>query len=441
MRFASVPFNQNQMGWPLSETDRQLQPQLVGDITADWVVIGSGYAGVSFARRLASLNPQLNIVLIDAESAANSSSARNSGFVIGLPHNIGSSTAELKKAQDYRALLQEGIRLLEEAVTTHQIECEWESVGKYHCQIDSSSEAIMQEYVDNLELMQEPYSLLSREELYQKLGTRLYSKGIYTPSCILVNPAKLIAGLERHLPDNVTVYHQTPALAIHNENGGIRVTTLQGTILTAQLMLATNALSRELSPVISRQASMATYASITAPLTTEQRQRLPSMKSWGLTPVNAIAGATLRYTFDHRFLIRQHVDPALRGEITAGLTANAARQHLALFHNAYPQLQDVLLEKTWSGTISVTRNGAPVWGEISPRVWTAGGCNGAGISKQTIAAALLADLAMGQDNPLITSMRSLGQANFMPPSPFLDIGVASALWKERYMGRKEMPIC
>ena len=125
-------------------------------------------------------------------------------------------------------------------------------------------------------------------------------------------------------------------------------------------MLAPNALSRELSPTVSRQASMATYASITAPLTPEQRQRLPAMESWGLTPVNAIAGATLRYTHDHRFLVRHHVDPALRGVITAGQTASAARQHLALFHTAYPQLQDVPLERTWSGTISVTRNGEQI---------------------------------------------------------------------------------
>ena len=239
--------------------------------------------------------------------------------------------------------------------------------------------------------------------------------------------------------ENVTVYHQTPALAMRQENGGVRVTTLQGTIRADQAMLATNALSRELSPTVSRQASMATYASITAPLTPEQRQRLPAMESWGLTPVNAIAGATLRYTHDHRFLVRQHVDPALRGVITAGQTASAARQHLALFHTAYPQLQDVPLERTWSGTISVTRNGAPVWGRLAPQIWTAGGCNGAGVSKQTIAGTLLADLAMGQDNPLIAAMQSLGQANVMPPSPFLDIGVAGALWKERYVGRKEMP--
>ena len=64
MKFASIPFNQNQVGWPLNEIDRQIRPQLSGNINADWVVIGSGYAGVSFARRLASLNPQLKIVLI-----------------------------------------------------------------------------------------------------------------------------------------------------------------------------------------------------------------------------------------------------------------------------------------------------------------------------------------------------------------------------------------
>lgn len=35
MKFVSVPFNQNQSGWSLCEADRQLQPQLVGNITAD----------------------------------------------------------------------------------------------------------------------------------------------------------------------------------------------------------------------------------------------------------------------------------------------------------------------------------------------------------------------------------------------------------------------
>ena len=54
MRFASVPFNQNQVGWPLNEEDLYRQPSLSVYIKADWVLIGSGDAGVRFAPSLAA---------------------------------------------------------------------------------------------------------------------------------------------------------------------------------------------------------------------------------------------------------------------------------------------------------------------------------------------------------------------------------------------------
>ncbi|WON77514.1 FAD-binding oxidoreductase [Serratia sp. UGAL515B_01] len=437
MKYASVPLNQNQNGWLQEDMLPAAYPTLVGDNQADWVVVGSGFTGVSFARRLASHDRNLKIIVIDAACAAESSSARNSGFIIGLPHNIGSSTAELKKAQSYRSLLQEGINQLTTVIEQQDIECEWENVGKYHCQVDTTQERVLKEYTDNLDTMNEPYQILEKESLYQKLGTRFYHKGIYTPSTILVNPAKLINALANSLPENVTVHNNTPVLKILP--GAIaQVVTPYGTIKAANIMLATNALSRELAPVTSKQAAMATFASITAPLTEEQRKRLPAMSSWGLTPVNAIAGATLRYTQDHRFLIRQHVAAALNGRVTAVQTYQATQLHQRLFQKIYPQLGDVPLTRTWSGTISVTRNGAPVWGALSKNIYTAGGCNGAGVSKQTVAGTLLADFALGQDHPLIGAMQELGKANYLPPSPILDIAIAASLLKERYLGRREI---
>lgn len=436
---SGIPFNHNINGWPLEEGQRPPEHKpLAEDIETDWVVIGSGFSGVAFAGRLAALDNKLRIVLLDAASATESSSARNSGFMIGLPHNIGSSTAELKKANDYRTLLQEGARLLNESTETHGIDCEWENVGKYHCMVDRSGDGILKEYIASLEVIGEPYEVLENEALHARLGTRFYSKGIHTPSCVLVNPAKLIDGLVRNLPVNVRVFDHTPVLSIDQSNG-IVVTTPLATIRSRHVMLATNALSAGLYPTRSRQAAMATYASLTEPLTPVQRERLPAeLSSWGLTPVNAIAGATLRFTRDQRFLVRQHVEAALDGQISPQRTWNAAQKHKAFFKKVFPQLADVKLAHTWSGTISVTRNGAPVWGKLHPGIYTAGGCNGAGISKQTVAGHLLADYAVGHDNPLIATMQSLGQANFMPPSPFLDIGIAASLWKERFLGRKEI---
>lgn len=438
MKYASIPFNQNKTGWPVDENAQGRFPVLSGKHKAQWVVVGAGFSGVAFAQRLAERHPESQIVLLDAESAIESASARNSGFIIGLPHNIGSSTSELKKADHYRQLLQQGIRELRSRIDQTGIACDWSQSGKYHCQIAATDGRILQEYVDSLKRMDAAYELKDREALSDELGTRLYHAGIYTPDSILVNPAALIAGLVRHLPANVTVYNHSPVMAIDYSGRNARVLTVQGCVEAERVMLATNALSRELSPALNRQAPMATFASITAPLNEEQLQRIASTPGWGLTPVNAIAGATLRYTNDRRFLIRQHVEPALKGIVTAQQTWHAARRHAAFFAKAYPQLSDVNIEHTWSGTISVTRNGAPVWGQVGPKVWAVGGCNGAGISKQTIAGRLLADYVLGEDNPLIASMQALGQANWMPPSPFLDVGIAASLLKERYLGRNEI---
>lgn len=437
MRYASLPFNQNQLGWPAGERCFPPQPMLRGDITADWVIVGAGFAGVAFARRLAEINPTLKIIIVEVHCTRESASARNSGFVIGLPHNIGSSTAELKKANAYRNLLQEGIRQLEQIISQHDLQCDWEQVGKYHCQAANSNDRVLKAYASHLDLMNESWQMLSSEELYPKLGTRFYSKGIFTPGCVLINPAQLIAGLNHYLPENVQRYDNTPVLGIRYGSVA-EVLTPFGVIKTPKVMLATNALSPELRPGLSRQAAMATFASITDPLTDEQLATLPPMLSWGLTPVNAIAGATFRFTTDRRFLIRQHVIPALKGQVSTAETYQATQLHQRLFNKVFPTLSSVKLSHTWSGTISVTRNGAPEWGMLNKFVCTAGGCNGAGVSKQTVAGSLLADFIMKQDNPHIADMLSLGKASFMPPSPALDIGIAFSLMKERFSGRKEV---
>lgn len=431
-----LPLNQNISGWLSQHPQPAAFPALTTALDADWIVIGAGYAGLAFARRLAANNPALKIVILEAGTAWDNASARNSGFIIGLPHNIGSSTAELEKAHAWRKLLQAGIQHLENVVDAFQIRCDWEVAGKYHCQVASGQEKILQAYCTSLDQMEETYQLLDNAALQERLGTSFYHKAIFTPDTILVNPALLMAGLAESLPENVSLYYHSPALAIDYDRHAT-VYTPAGMVRAPKVMLATNALSNALLPGIRRQAAMATFASLTPPLTEQQLARLPSMASWGLTPVNAIAGATLRFTADRRFLFRQHVIPALRGGVSARQTQKAAQLHRQLFHRIYPQLADVPFSHCWSGTISVTRNGAPQWGKINKFLYTAGGCNGAGISKQTIAGELLADYVCEKDNPLLADMQALGKANWLPPSPVLNIAINSALQKERWLGRKE----
>ena len=78
----SLPQNDQTCGWINCLEPRKSFPILKGRQLADWVVIGGGYTGLSFARRMASLKPDARIIVIDGCAVGEGGSARNSGFAI-----------------------------------------------------------------------------------------------------------------------------------------------------------------------------------------------------------------------------------------------------------------------------------------------------------------------------------------------------------------------
>ena len=86
-----LPKDDRTNGWSGVLPPRQANSALQGDATADWLVLGAGYAGLAAAQRLAELHPDQSIATVDAGEAGENASGRNSGFAIDLPHNVGSS--------------------------------------------------------------------------------------------------------------------------------------------------------------------------------------------------------------------------------------------------------------------------------------------------------------------------------------------------------------
>ena len=64
--------------------------QLDEDQSADFAVVGAGFAGLAAARRLTQLAPGSRILMLDAGRIAEGASGRNSGFMIDLPHELTS---------------------------------------------------------------------------------------------------------------------------------------------------------------------------------------------------------------------------------------------------------------------------------------------------------------------------------------------------------------
>ena len=432
-----LPSNDSTNGWSRILPPRNPRPPLAGRRRADWVVVGAGYAGLAAARRLAENRPGDEIVLIEAGEAGENASGRNSGFAIDLPHVISSSQDELEGSHRYMALARAAIAYHETQIERHGIACDWSKPGKY--QTASSDEGVrdmLEPFARELEALGEPYTWIDKADLDRRLGTTHFRAAVYTPGCRLLNPAALVRGLADSLPENVTLYENSPVTGLDTD-GPVSLTTRDGEVVAAQMILGVNAFARHFGYFPRRLLPFAANASLSRRLTPAEREALGCEDNWGVTPANAFTSITMRFTSDHRILIRNNIyyNPKMRE--SAAYQAEIARRHKRLFDQRFPMLPEVEMEYTWTGYICLSQNGAPGFGRLADNVYCAVCQNAIGVTKGTAGGMLAADMACGVDNELIAFMQSLGEPNRLPVEPFLGLGVRARLAWELWKGRRE----
>ncbi len=86
----SLPVHRGPAAWNAILKPAPQRPALSGNATADFVIVGGGFAGLSAARRLTQLQPGARIALLEATQIADGAAGRNSGFMIDLPHELTS---------------------------------------------------------------------------------------------------------------------------------------------------------------------------------------------------------------------------------------------------------------------------------------------------------------------------------------------------------------
>jgi NADPH-dependent 2,4-dienoyl-CoA reductase/sulfur reductase-like enzyme len=80
MNYPTFPLYADLCGFNALLPPRTACARAKGDVTADHVIVGAGYTGLAAARRLAELQPQARIIVIEATEVGEGSSGRNSGF-------------------------------------------------------------------------------------------------------------------------------------------------------------------------------------------------------------------------------------------------------------------------------------------------------------------------------------------------------------------------
>ncbi|WP_175856231.1 FAD-binding oxidoreductase [Burkholderia anthina] len=432
-----LPADDRSCGWFHLSRPRRPAAAHRGKTSARWVVVGAGLTGLAAARRIALHHPNDAVVLLDAQEVGYGASGRNSGFAIDLPHDIGAPDyiGDPATARMNLKLNQAAQQIIKQLVAEHGIECDMRAVGKYQAAVEPRGIAVLDAYRKGLENLGERCEVVAEDELPERIGTRFYKQGLFTPGTILLQPAALVKGLADSLPENVTLHEYTPVTSV---DYGDRITLAHqhGEIVADKLLLTNNAFASSFGFLKRRLLPVFTYASMTRVLTGDEQARLGGLPVWGIIPADPF-GSTLRRTPDNRLLVRNSFSFNPNGHSSEAFLQRVAQRHRASFERRFPMLPNVPFEYTWGGAMCLSRNHMAHFGQLAPNVYGALCCGGLGITRGTITGTLLADWLAGERNELIEFLLSSPGPNANPPEPLLSAGVNLNLMWGQYRAGKE----
>lgn len=415
------------LGWleTAPESTARLGPRLKGNQEFDVVIVGAGFTGISVALRLAEINPSARIALVEALRVGEGSSGRNAGFLIDLPHNMNFAKTGVEHARSLYRLNMFAIERLREFKDRYSIPT-WNHAGKYMAGHEESNLKGLDHFSGMLKHAGFEYEVVSGSELSRRLGTNYYRSAVYTPGNVLVNPATLVRGLVKALPNSVSLFENSPVQSV--EYGPPHKLQFLGGRITAPVIVqATNSFAEQFGKLPNRIVPIFTYASLTRALSDDEIQRhFKGVKPWGLTSSH-LAGTTVRLTEDRRVFVRNIYDylPELR---TSGANLeNAWRSHRASFEARFPFLTDVKFEYTWGGVFSMTQNYDPVFSKADDGVYVLSGCNGVGVVKGTYLGYYMAEYMSGMDSKELRFILENANAPWIPQDPLRLVGAKARI--------------
>ena len=430
--------NDPNCGWINSLPKRTNIKKLNNNLTCDYLIVGAGYTGLSAARQLANNLKSSKIVLIDSQLAGEGSSARNSGYLVDTTLNDGfTSSSDIENYKKKIKIYQEGISSVERFVKEYQVDCEWNSCGKYFASSQISDEKVAIKFSNLLSSLNFDNKILYRDNLEEKLGTSFYNVGVHTSGGILLNPGKLIRAMVDTLPENVELFENTHLEKWEINSDKIKCILENNTILTKKIIFCTNGFLRSLKVKKNYSFPLTLTASLTRPLSNSEYENIGRPKEWGVLPIRPM-GATIRMTKDRRILIRNTAELINPNNFPSGHLEARKKIHEKGINKRFPNLPSNIIESTWSGVVCRSRNGSQIFEKINDNVFVAGCYNGSGIGTGTFFGEQIALMASNQDSDKISIIENRVKPTKLPTDLLLNIGVYTRLFYERLRATTEI---
>ena len=430
--------NDNSCSWINDLDPRTNIKTLQSNQDTDWLIVGAGYTGLSAARKLGQLLPNQKIILIDAQLAGEGASGRNSGYLVDTTLNDGfTSNKELDNYKKKTDIYELGIKVVKKFIKEYQVNCDWNECGKFFASSNHEDKKILINFSETLSKLGFKHNLLSNSELSNRLGTNFYNIAIYTKGGILLHPGKLVRAMIDTLPNNVQLLENSSLLKWKKDKNKIICNFKSGKIISKKIIFAANGFLKSLGIKTNYNFPLTLTASMTRTLTDEEFKSIGEPKEWGVLPVRPM-GATIRMTKDRRILIRNTAEVYNPFKMPKNeLEKRSLNQKIGI-KKRFPQLPNDIIESSWSGVVSRTRNSSQIFEKIDENIFAAGCFNGSGIGVGTLFGEQIALKANNKKTKEIKVIEDRNKPTWLPPQPFLNFGIKTRLFYERFRAKNEV---
>nr|MBI2905494.1 FAD-binding oxidoreductase [Chloroflexota bacterium] len=321
--------------------------------TADVIVIGGGYTGISAALQLAKHGAR--VTLLEAQTLGWGASSRNGGQVLtGLKHGVEEllRTVGRERARELYDASIKTIACVETIIADEGIECDYARSGHIEA---AYKPAHFDAYRRTQEMLarefNHPTRIVPKADLHAELGTDYYHGGLVDERSGGLHPGKYLDGLalaaERAGAD---LHELTPAQAIEKSTGGFTVKTARGAIGAREVFVATNGYTGGVTPRFQRRIiPIGSYIIATEPLDPALAGRLIPRRRMVFDSKNFLY--YFRVSPDGRMVFggRAAFFPAAEGTVRE--SADLLRRGML---EVFPELAAAPTAYVWGGTLGFT---------------------------------------------------------------------------------------
>ncbi|WET73546.1 NAD(P)/FAD-dependent oxidoreductase [Rhizobium croatiense] len=377
--------------WEKTAAEPPVTSPLAGAVSADVIIVGGGYTGLSSALHLAESGSK--VVLLEAKEIGFGGAGRNVGLINAgmwvMPDDLPGVLGPLH-GERLLELLGNAPKLVMELIDRHGIACELERSGTLHCAVGAEGLKEIEARAAQWSARGAPVTLLDAAETARRIGSDAYTGSLLDMRAGTLQPLAYARGLgHAAVKAGVAIHTSSPVIATERNGSRWTVKTENGGVSADWIIVATDAYSTgPFEQVRNEQVYLPYFNFATVPLGHNLRQSiLPGRE--GVWDTKDILSS---FRMDQAGRLVFGSVGALRN---TGLAVHKGWAKRAL-KRLFPMIGDVEFECEWYGQIGMTDNALPRFHKFAPGVIGFSGYNGRGIAPGTVFGRTLAEHILGR---------------------------------------------